>query len=239
MNRKPTETYQLGQCSSESSNAPFSLLKRMPAWYPDGVPTAQGQVQRLFPQEFVGGDGDGPIAWQPPLGKDPVTSHKWILGTTMPSAAGTDPAGLISFMQELARRARSYNASLYRLRRLHFASNYPSQPKRWPKRNPHGDPKEQLNPGSFRFKQLAKEAEQDWQTVNDSLNELIEDASNGIYMNLKLIGADVILSNNYIVSMRVAVQKSSSAAEEATPMDIGPSSSQYSLDSAFSSYSST
>src|SRR5262249_37036141 len=137
-------------------------------------------------------------------------------------------AWLTSLIRELADLVRRYNASLYRLRRLHYFT-YFRKHKPWPPKNPHGDPV--LPPAVGKtLKDLVKDAERDW--TKRVIPDLVDFLNSPYFCGKKeysILAADMIEVNNYIVSMRVV------AVEENEDGEVGGSSSHVSISSAFSS----
>lgn len=238
MRHKATQTYGLGSISSESSNSPFRLPMRMPAWYPDGV-DAGCQCQRLFLEEGIGKDKDGipkfdDFPFRGSSGNAASSSDEtanlmqWVLGTKIPSPPKNQKESpLTKLMREAAKRARKYNASLYRLRRFHFRYKFPTAPQ--PAINPHGGNNQEVDPGCDEFKYRVSEAEADWVQVNENLNRLFDDATCGLYPGLKLRAAEMITKNNYILSIRLVAVITEKIKE------VVGSSSQGSINSPFSS----
>ena len=247
--RRATTTYGLGPVTGPKANSPFTLPVRQPGWFPDGA-DVNCQPKRLFLEEVAG------ITKRSMLQTFPVEfdytgrSNKWILGSRI-DATKTDD--LTKFIQRLAVKVRQYNASLYRLRRLHLYWDYQDRPSQLvdpPKRNPHGDPKTEPKPKQDLpgFKQMVKDAETDWVKVTNQLNKLLETASSdGNNFRIKLLGADMIAANGYIVSMRVVSKKLQTDAAAPVerpagavawaPPEVGGSSSHVSISSTFSSSS--
>src|SRR5205823_1692068 len=140
------------------------------------------------------------------------TSKKWILGSRIDT---TQSDNLTKFVQKLAVKVRQYNASLYRLRRLHFYWDYKDQGVQLvtlPKANPHGDPKTNPDPKNDLpgFRNMVNDAEADWIKVTDQVNDLLETASSDSNtFGITLLAADMIAANGYIVSMRVVGEQPS------------------------------
>jgi hypothetical protein len=242
--RGQTATYGLSSISSAQPGGPFTLPVRLPGWFPDGADIG-GERKRLFLEE-VCGITPGDVVVPFPVEFDYTgTSKKWILGSRLDMRHPTD---FTRFLQRLAVRLRQYNGSLYRLRRLHFYSYYKDRDPRkvnFPRPNPHGDPKTTPDPknDSPRFQQMVKEAEADWVKVTDQVNDLLEKAySDNNSLGVKLLAADMIAANGYIVAMRVVANKARTAAGhgaagEPPPEPGGSDSSHVSISSAFSSSS--
>ena len=246
-----TNTYGLASISSADPQTPFSLPVRMPGWFPDGADLGQRHRQRLFPEEVIGRKKSGYYESFPVHFLDNnEDSKKWILGSklvrTKHAPDGEKP--LTRFVRRLALRIRQYNASLYRLRRLHFYWDYKDKahPVIWPPPNPVESHPSIPDPSDLiGFSNLVKEAETDWSKVCDQVNGLLEEASgdNSSY-KVKLLAADMVAVNGYVVSMRVVVQKPGAGKQSIRPVsgpvalrEPGVSSSHVSISSAFSSSS--
>lgn len=239
-NRSQTPTYELASISSADPSTPFTLPIRQPGWFPDGVDIGTKKRQRLFLEEVAGTTDTGLTQTFPVEFDDTVTSKKWILGSRIDS---TQTDSLTNLVQRLAVKVRQYNASLYRLRRLHFYWDYKDQDPRlvaFPPPNPYGDPKTDPDPTKDLqgFKKMAQDAETDWARVSDQVNTLLETASSdGNTFGVTLLGADMIAANGYIVSMRVVVNYPDPNPGGAPPPEAGGSSSHVSIHSPFSSSS--
>jgi hypothetical protein len=243
--RGQTRTYALSSIDSAKSSTPFKLKVRQPGWFPDGVDVGTAKRKRLFLEEVAGMKRNGRIETFPVEFDYTGTSKKWILGSKIVEPA-LEPPGRQMFNQllrNLAVKVRNYNASLYRLRRLHVYWDYNNSPDiTYPRPNPHGGadpgtPPHPPNPNDIQeFKNLVNDAETDWTKVNDQLNDLLETASsdNGT-SGIKLLAADMIAANGYIVSMRVVVDGGDRTV--APPPEAGGSSSHVSISSTFSSSS--
>jgi len=259
--RDETVTYKLGDLEADP-DSPFSLPIRMPGWFPDGVELPWRNVQRLFPEELIGIRPDlTPIPFgvqfcepssNPKKKKkgaagasaQPDNPQKWILGdriyepTKAQTTSGWPP--LMCLMCDLAKRIRKYNASLYRLRRLHYWFKFnkyvANDNSTFPPANPRGgdvDFKDLPDPNTDAFRKLARSAETDWIKVTNELNAFIEGAQLGypthiIVPEIRLVALDMVEVNGYVVSMRVATRVGLS--------EVGGSSSHVSISSAFSSY---
>jgi hypothetical protein len=201
--------------------------------------------QRLFLEEVAGTTDTGLTQTFPVEFDYTGTSKKWILGSRIDT---TQTDSLTNLVQRLAVKVRQYNASLYRLRRLHFYWDYKDQDPRlvtFPPPNPYGDPKTAPDPANDLqgFKNMVQDAEVDWTKVSDQVNTLLETAStDGNSFGITLIAADMIAANGYIVSMRVVVTQPGTNPEPGTPGGVPPpepggSSSHVSIYSPFSSSS--
>lgn len=239
-----TSTYALSSVTPADPNSPFALSVRQPGWFPDGADIG-GQPKRLFQEEVVGIKQNEVVESFPvEFGAGP--SNKWILGSPISASQGK----FTTFVRKVAVKIRQYNASLYRLRRLHFYYDYRNTDPRlvkFPKPNPHGDPKDANgtpivpSPKSDpqQFKAMVKAAEDDWVRVADRVNQLLETASSETNaFGFQLLAADMIAANGYIVSMRVVVKKpGANPTPGPHPPETGGSSSHVSISSVFSSSS--
>jgi hypothetical protein len=239
--RGQTRTYGLSSITAEDPNTPFKLHVRQPGWFPDGVDIGTAKRKRLFLEEVVGITPTDITVPFPVEFDYAGTSKKWILGSRI-DATQTDK--FTTFVRRLAVKLRQYNASLYRLRRLHYYWYYKDQDPRlvtFPKPNPHGDPKTNPDPiGDIKeFKKMVKAAEADWTKVNNQVNNLLETASSdGNTLGIKLLAAEMIAANGYIVAMRVVANPPPVTPGVAPPPEPGGSeSSHVSISSPFSSSS--
>jgi hypothetical protein len=236
--RGETRTYGLSVVTSADPTSPFTLPVRQPGWFPDGEDIGTTKRKRLFLEEVAGITDTGLTQTLPVEFDYTGKSKKWILGSRIDTAQTDD---LTRFLQKLALRVRQYNASLYRLRRLHFYWDYKDQDSRlvtFPQANPHGDPKTDPDPINdlSGFKKMVEDAEADWASVNNQVNDLLETAySSGNNFGITLLGVDMIAANGYIVSMRVVANPP--ATPGVPPPELGGSSSQVSISSPFSSSS--
>ncbi|PWU08852.1 MAG: hypothetical protein C5B50_28650 [Verrucomicrobia bacterium] len=224
-------SYRYSSVVSADLNPPFSLKVRPPDWFPDGVDSDGSRRLRVFPEEVVGSKSSSLIPFGVYFDDDEnkdTDPKQWLLGSKIGDAS---EGGLTTLIRALAVRARQYNASLYRLRRLHFIKKTPSNSANWPRRNPHGDPPDPLDPAKSDFQDIVLEAEQNWSDVNNNFTDFLETASQnlGVY-NFRLQAADMVQVNGYIVSMRVVAVRTNT-------LEVGGSSSHVSLSSAFSSSS--
>jgi hypothetical protein len=244
--RSQTKTYGLSSITSADPTTPFTLNIRQPGWFPDGADFGTAKRKRLFLEEVAGITDTGLMQTFPVEFDYAGKSKKWILGSRIDTTQSDD---LTNFVQRLAVKVRQYNASLYRLRRLHFYWDYKDQDSRlvnFPQANPHGDPKtdpDPLNdlPG---FKKMVNDAEADWTKVAGQVSDLLETASDdGNTYGITLLAADMIAANGYIVSMRVAAKMPGTnggplpPGGAPPPPEPGGSSSHVSISSAFSSSS--
>jgi hypothetical protein len=242
-NRGATPTYGLALITSADPTTPFTLPVRQSGWFPDGTDIGTTKRKRLFLEEVAGITVTGLVETFPVEFDYNGTSKKWILGGRIDT---TKSDRFTKFIRRLAVKLRQYNASLYRLRRLHFYWDYKDQEARlvtFPRANPHGDPKTNPDPANDvkGFKKMVKAAEADWIKVTGQVNDLLEKASTASNsFGVTLLGADMIAANGYIVSMRVVVKPRVTNAGHAIPAafaapEVGGSSSHVSLESAFSS----
>ncbi|HXJ58826.1 MAG TPA: hypothetical protein VNU68_19375 [Verrucomicrobiae bacterium] len=246
-----TSTFKLADVVNQptppplSSSTPFTMRMRDVGWHPDATKTASGGREELFIEEAVGEDKNGFfIPFPVPTSQDPSGNdvpfkeptqpgdweafNRWILGGPVPAATAGEPP-LTSLLRELATACRCYNASLYRLRRLHYHFNHPNE-NVFPPRNPHGDPALPPTPPKT-FNQLVADAERDWkQVVIPQIQDLLDNQQTYNGKVIKVIAADMIEVNGYIVSMRVVAEGIGQGLE------VGGSSSHVSISSAFSSH---
>src|SRR5437016_9687581 len=172
--RGQTPTYGLASMTSADPTTPFTLSVRQPGWFPDGADIGS-QRKRLFLEEVAGVKKTSVTETFPVEFDYTGTSKKWILGSRIDT---TQSDNLTKFVQRLAVKVRQYNASLYRLRRLHFYWDYKDQGVQLvtlPKANPHGDPKTNPDPKNDLpgFKNMVNDAEADWVKVTDQVNDLL------------------------------------------------------------------
>jgi hypothetical protein len=237
-NRGQAPTYGLLSISAANTSTPFTLPVRPPGWFPDGVDIGTVKHQRLFLEEVAGITQTGLLETFPVEFDYTGTSKKWILGSRIDTTQSDDFTNLV---RKLAVKVRQYNASLYRLRRLHFYWDYKDQDPRlvnFPEANPHGDPKTKPDPINDLpgFKKMAQDAEADWIKVSSQVNDLLQTASSGgNNSGVTLLGTDMIAANGYIVSMRVVANPPSPPGVPLPPEAGGSSSSHVSISSPFSS----
>jgi hypothetical protein len=243
---KSTSTFKLADVINQTNNSPFKMRIRDVGWHPDAAKNGNGGREELFIEEAIGRDKDGfLIPFGVPKSKGSSTNdvpfkeptqpgdweafNRWILGGPVPDPAPDEPA-LTSLVRALAGACRRYNASLHRLRRLHYHVTHP-QEKIFPPRNPHGDPA--LPPtGGKTLSQLVADAEDNWKTVVvPEMYNLLDNAQSYNGKEIRVIAVDMIEVNGYIVSMRVVAGGTGANGE------IGGSSSHVSISSAFSSHS--
>jgi hypothetical protein len=239
--RGQTPTYGLSSITAADPSTPFKLPIRPPGWFPDGADIGTKKRQRLFLEEVAGITDTGLLETFPVEFDYTGTSKKWILGSRIDTTKSDDFTNLVRM---LAVKIRQYNASLYRLRRLHYYWDYQDQDPRllnFPQANPHGDPKTEPDPVNDLpgFKQMVRDAKADWIKVSDQVNDLLETASSdGNNFGVTLLATDMIAANGYIVSMRVVANPPSTTPGVPPPPEVGGSSSSHvSISSAFSSSS--
>jgi hypothetical protein len=177
----------------------------------------------VYVQEFVGAGEDAKgkfrIPFQPPLdGHD----AEWILKGALNSTA-TDPFN--RWLVELSVAARNYNASLYRLRRLHLIAEHNRYIMRALPTDPQTVPDEHELPGAVGA------AETDWDRNVTILREIID----GFRPDAVV---DMVQVNGYIVSIR-AIADLGFDEKIGIKQPAGSSSSHWSLSSPFSSSSSS
>jgi hypothetical protein len=219
---------------------PFTLSMKAPSWFPDGVDVPWNKKQGQFPGEAIGQVGENLRPFKIRFSdKDAAShgenSHQWIFGNRIYEPKGKAAKGLekksplAHMICELAKRVRRYNASLYRLRRLHlwFKGKVPMPP------NPAGgDPTANLpDPNSPEFHKCVQRAEKDWVKVTNDLGQFITKATK----NKKLVTVDMVEVNGYVVSMRVITPTKRPSSGGLIPLTLGGSSSHVSISSAFSS----
>jgi len=220
MNQPFTITTKLGPVAAPPGpeDLPFTQPRREPGWHSDAtVRTLDlGHPEHVVinPMEALAKNADGhPIPFPIPSfhGKpfEEPNRHArpeewlefirhWILGHPI---VERDSREFYLLLLELAQLARNYNASLYRLRRLHFYQKASNDRKGGPlpPRNPHGeiDDPEPCDPA--RFAAQVQLAEADWKKATAEITAFIDEEHHG----LKIGSADMVEVNHYIVSMRV------------------------------------
>jgi hypothetical protein len=230
--RRKTNTYGLGDAVPKKTGTPFDLHIRMPGWFPDAAdfPDENLSYKRLFAEEVVARkQGSRKYQSFPVHLKDPNEASKnWVLGAKLKQVDDIqDAAGkkLTEFVRAIAVRVRQYNASLYRLRRLHFYWDHKQDAEDIPTANPwETHPPDITDPDEF--PKIVSEAEADWLKVTNELNHFLETTGKGAF-KFTLLAADMVSVNGYIMSMRIVVQKDIREA--------GGSSSHVSISSPFSS----
>ncbi len=220
MNQPFTITTKLGPVEAPpgSTELPFTQPQRRPGWHSDATVRILdlGHPERVVvdPAEALAVSVDGhPIPFPIPSfhGKpfeEPDRHARpeewlefvrhWILGHPI---VERDSREFYLLLLELAQLVRNYNASLYRLRRLHFyqKTGKDGKPGPLPPRNPHGeiDDPEPCDP--TRFAEQVRLAEADWKKSTAEIDAFID----GEHHGLKIATADMVEVNRYIVSMRV------------------------------------
>ena len=220
MNLPFTITTRIGPVEAPPGPAelPFTQPQRRPGWHSDAtVQTLDlGNFERVVvnPVEALAVGTDGhPIPFPIPSfhGKpfeEPDRHARpeewlefvrhWILGHPIVERNSRE---FYLLLLELAQLARNYNASLYRLRRLHFyqkAAN-DGKPGPLPPRNPHGESDDPEPGDPTRFAEQVRQAEADWKKSTAEIDAFID----GEHHGLKIATADMVEMNRYIVSMRV------------------------------------
>jgi hypothetical protein len=236
---KKTTTHKLGEIKNQFGPAAaiFTMQRRIPRWHPDADDDGSGGRKELHIEEAIRVNSSGkferfPVptsaghAFEEPTGAaDGAVFNRWILGGKIEEQRPGESA-LTKLLRDLAVLVRRYNASLYRLRRLHFFLNAPAGSP-LPPRNPAGD--EELPPtGGRTIEDMVKDAEKDWKKVTKEIDDFIDNRPPHP-TGLRNIMADMVEVNGYIVSMRVVTN-----ATDERPV-IGSSSSHVSISSAFSS----
>jgi hypothetical protein len=247
---------------------------RIPGWHPDADvledpktkkcnPKSLFLAEALFKSDSTQRYGPFPAPGQTTGARIPFSEplpnatdadwrsfNKWMLGGGLPRQQDDvrrEPV-MTTLLRQLAVLARRYNASLYRLRRLHLfvygkkdgdPDDYVPQ---LPPRNPFGDP--ELPPKSGEtIKDVVGAAENDWDTVTTAIENFICNVTKHEYVKLgsdgkeqvfiaSIVAADMVEVNGYLVSMRVIAKVE---GEIQTEKIGGASSSHISISSAFSS----
>jgi hypothetical protein len=193
----------------------------------------------VFPEETVGKGQDGKMRSHPVEFEYKGISKKWILGGPIADPAPTGHENFTALVRALAVKVRKYNASLYRLRRIHYCNKFDPTKHHWPHANPDGG--EDKDPTAGDVAGRVAKAEQNWCDVADELDGFLERAKIGypydpndpnIKTVIKLVGLDTTAVNNYIIAMRVVVQ-----SIVPPPPEVSGSSSHVSIPSPFSSSS--
>jgi len=261
---RPNESYKLGDITDHEKlpaghTKKFKFDRRMPGWRPDAdvQVDSHGNKERksLFIEEALRRGEDGkfkpfPVprhpkgtgkAFEEP-GKNGTAEewkafNEWILGGPIsdPPQDLKDEPALTTLLRELADHARRYNASLYRLRRLHFFVYAATDASvELPPQNEPADPPlpDIGKPIDF----LIEAAEADWERVTTEMNTFLEDPHSypqrdkdgkESTVTLKVLAADMVEVNGYVVSMRVVTNDTKRTQQ------VGGSSSHVSISSAF------
>jgi hypothetical protein len=194
----------------------------------------------VFQEEAVGKGKDGLMRSFPVEFEYKGVSKKWILGGPLATTPPPGQTQLTQLIRDLAVKVRKYNASLYRLRRIHYCNKFhdDANKKYWPHPNPDGGDEKDPTAGSTSdVTKRVSDAEQNWCTVTDDLDSFLESAKKGYpfapaQSKIQLLGVDMVEVNNYIISMRVVVE-----SILPPPPEVCGSSSQVSISSPFSSSS--
>src|SRR5258706_8192654 len=128
--RGQTPTYGLSSITAADAtdtSTPFTLPVRQPGWFPDGTDIGTRKRKRLFLEEVAGITDTGLTQTFPVEFDYTGKSKKWILGSRIDI---TKSDNLTNLVQRMAVKVRQYNASLYRLRRLHFYRDFQDQDSR-------------------------------------------------------------------------------------------------------------
>jgi hypothetical protein len=208
----------------------------MPGWHPDADDKSStgNQREELFLEEGILYRNKKfhpfPVQFGASAGPD------WILGGSIPEPASGEPP-LTTLTRALALQVRRYNASLYRLRRLHYYKHSGNDPATdpMPERNPTDGLPDPLPPiNSSAFDTLVGLAEANWSTVVSEIDMFLDQSHGG----LTILAADMIEVNGYVVSMRVIADTPSNVEirTKLRTLEVGGSSSHVSISSAFSSY---
>lgn len=247
---RPTLTMSLEEVTAggPGSTAANSTLRiRPPFWHPDGSPPGgtpadpKGRRQ-LFQEEIVGEVDHHKMRSLPVEFEYKGVSKKWILGGAIAETAPLGHEQFTALVRALAVKVRKYNASLYRLRRIHYCNRFDPTKHYWPHPNPDGG--DEKDPTAGDVPKRVSDAEKDWCTVTDDLDSFLERAKTGYPNNpndpndpnikrvIKLVGLDMTAVNSYVIAMRVVVE-----SIVAAPPEVCGSSSQVSISSPFSSSS--
>lgn len=253
-------THKLGPIKSQPPGSPFKLPRRYPGWYPDADDNGSGRID-LYLEEAIYQDpvnekfkpfpvpatGSAKSFEEPDAAASPkewLDFNQWILGGSIPAAPVNieDEPAMTTLIRELANHVRCYNASLYRLRRLHYYAHTKNNPAAdpMPPRNPNGDPLDPLpTVGTKPFNALVTDAENDWKAVTAKIGAFVDEAMPHFYkknilgklrdVTVNMVAADMVEVNGYITSMRVVANVLIVGGE------VGGSSSHVSVSSAFSS----
>ena len=221
------------------SPSPLSNLRiRPPVWHPDGSTPDSSNRNQVFREEAVGKGKDQMMHSFPVEFEYKGLSKKWILGGPIVDPPPRGQTLITLLCRDLAIKMRKYNASLYRLRRIHYCNKFkdPGSKKHWPHANPDGgDEKDPTAGTASDVSNRVSKAEQDWCDVTKDIDTFIENAKTGYPLapataKIRLVGLDMVEVNNYAVAMRVVVETLPGA-----PPEVGESSSQVSISSPFSS----
>jgi hypothetical protein len=221
----------------------FHLRLRMPGWLPDTVIETNPQTsvdqprEVLYVEEVLGGFSTGlkteRIPFQPPL--DNLEDTRWILGSwvhEVRKVGGVDEEVPFAqwnpfnrWLHQISKRARNYNAALYRLRRVHLDAehNTAKMPELPTDSHVSEDPPETLYKHAVeRLRQIV-------------LTPPAHPEDHDVY-DLPVV--DFVQVNGYIVSIRAVtrVKRNGFKSNMLGPQPVGSDSSHWSLSSPFSSY---
>jgi hypothetical protein len=233
---KKTYTYKLGAIELQPQHSPFRFDIRMPGWHPDGDDKGSGRVD-LFIEEAIKISNNKFEPFPPAFAEATADPRGWITGEPLPATINPNPFSRV--ILELANLVREYNAALYRLRRLHFYvhSGHTPGTDPMPGANPD-DPSDVLPEDSgISIEDLVKAAERRWRGATKALSKFIEKPKH-TPGDLRIVAADMVEVNSYVVSMRVIADTTSAIKlrKRARILQIGGSSSSHVyISSAFSS----
>jgi hypothetical protein len=239
INHNPTNTYGLGSVCPDPDAPTFQLPVREPGWYPDATDTNAARGQVVFPEEACQYTKEtGAIPFPVPFSDDtPIPNpddptNGWILGGPIPDSPD-DPKTyrFATLIREIARRVRLYNTSLHQLRRLHFKKKFNLAPTQ----NPDGDTRPvPEDPTCKEFLKMAYDAELAWICANKCLNDLLDNGgeAEGTF-NHRIVAADMVQVNNYIVAVRLVANQIPPDGEVSVFEAGGSSSSHFAISSPF------
>jgi hypothetical protein len=196
----------------------------------------------VFPEEVVGKKAkDNKFQSLPVEFEYKGVSKKWILGGSIADPPPTGHVKFTALVRALAVKVRKYNASLYRLRRIHYCNKFSQTQSNWPHPNPDGGDEKDPTAGTPKdISDRVDNAEQNWCSVTDELDAFLESArTNGYPYDpndhnvtpvIRLVGLDATAVNNYVIAMRVVVRPIVNGGPQ-----LDGSSSQVSISSPFSS----
>src|SRR5262249_11013181 len=123
---RPTLTTSLEEASGSGpdATAPYSLRMRPPFWHPDGSTPDSSNRKQVFPEEIVGKAKDQTMRPLPVEFEYKGLSKKWILGGPIVANPASGQRVLTQLVRDFAVKVRKYNASLYRLRRIHYCNKF-------------------------------------------------------------------------------------------------------------------
>lgn len=217
----------------------FNLRLRYPGWLPDEIRKVDNGsttgIEQLYVEEVLGAikladDSTLRLPFQPPLHE--TGNSIWILGYPLHEVDDQgnelppeDWNKFNTWLLEVTRRIRNYNASLYRLRRLHLKAE--------------GNKLEMemlLTDGGKEW--TAGNAESNWKQTVEHLRSILTPKSSDNPFDTCI--ADMVEVNGYIVSIRAVVEIFIGGSPELLAKIFGPqpggsSSSHTSINSPFSS----